>query len=181
MSYGERVLLGEEIQSLSDYMSGSAEAHARFGKKVCVYSPKEFQLNLAFSRAYIIESGGKCAGLEHPSLYIDVAALDALESLVNNMSTDEMVGQDCDPFGIPNQIVTLKRLYKVERMKDEKTFKFCVLRKADTEFRQFVEFTFAIPSIPFSKRGIVTTMHRLENLVADDELTQGSKNVIFES
>ena len=180
MSYGERVLLGEESQSLSDYMSGSAEAHARFGKKVCVYSPKEFQLNLAFSRAYIIESGGKGVGLEHPSLYVDAVSLDALESLVNNVTADEMIGQDCDPFGVPNKIVTLKRLYKVERLKNENGLRFCVLRKADGEFKQFVEFTFAVPEILISRRGIVTTMHRLENLIADDELRQGSKNITFE-
>lgn len=178
MSFGERVLLGEEIQSLSDYMSGPAEVHARFGRKVCAYSPKEFQLNLAFSRAYLIESGGKSVGLEHPSLYVDAAALDALENLLNNVSSDEMIGQNCDALGIPKRIVTLKRTYKVERGKDAKAFKFCVLRKTDSEFQHFVEFIFAVPEIPFSKRGIVTTLHRLERIIAADELRQLSENVI---
>jgi hypothetical protein len=180
LSYGERVLLGREIKILSDYTVGSADLPSRLGNRVCVYSPKEFQLNLAFSRAYIIESGGKSVGLEHPSLYIDAAALNALEALVNDISFDESVRQDFDSLGVPSRIVPLKRIYKVERRQEQNGLKqFSVLRNSGDGFKAFVELTFAVPEISFSKRGIVTTVHRLENLVADDELRQGHRNITF--
>ena len=117
MSYGERVLLGEDIQSLSDYMSGSAEAHTRFGKKVCVYSPKEFQLNLAFSRAYIIESGGKRVGLEHPSLYVDGAALDPLPIfLYHRASFLSLLGEKDQSRQIFASFVKEQGEFKVEQI-----------------------------------------------------------------
>ena len=180
LSYGERVLLGEETKSLSDYLIGTADAKGQFSRRVCVYSPKEFQLNLAFSRAYIIESSGKSAGLEHPSLYVDAAALNALEALVNNAAFEDLEGQDFDSSGIPNRIVPLKRLYKVERYRDQNALrKFSVSPSIGNGFRPFVELTFAVPGIPFSKRGIVTTLHRLEELVADSEFKQGHRSITF--
>jgi len=172
MSYGERVQLGEETQHLSDYLYGSPEAHARFGARVCVYSPKETQLNLAFARAYIIENAGACAGLKGPGFFVDGAALNSLELLLNNK---------CSLEGIvsPNAIEPVTRLYKVERLADDKAFRFCVLQKTRNDFEQIVEFTFAVPEIQFSRRGIITGIHRLTNIHFNPELMDGSKNVIL--
>lgn len=176
LSYGERVLLGEEMQFLSNYLVGSVEAHNRFGGKICVYSPKEFQLNLAFSRAYIIESGGRKKGLEHAALYVDQVVLDALENLVNDVSSKELAEQDFDPAtGGGNKVLEVERRYTIERRQEKDLLKMSVSQKTGDHCEQVAEFIFALPEILFSdeRSGIVTKVHRLVRVVADNELIQG--------
>ena len=79
--------LAEEIK-LDDYvmnytkpkghnMSHLAE-HA--GNPTVIYNPVELQMNTAFSKAFILESGGSKAGLPGNNLYIDQSVIDAVIS-----------------------------------------------------------------------------------------------------
>lgn len=45
------------------------------GNPTCVYSPKAFQMNSAFSKSYILESLGSKYGVSGPNLYIDKSVL----------------------------------------------------------------------------------------------------------
>jgi len=50
--------------------------------RTIAYHPKVFQMNTAFSKAYIIESSGSKAGISGNHLYIDEFLLDAIERLL---------------------------------------------------------------------------------------------------
>lgn len=59
---------GHEISSIAE----------RVGNPTIIYNPKELQMNTAFSKAYILESGGSKAGLPGNNMYIDQSVVDAL-------------------------------------------------------------------------------------------------------
>ena len=49
------------------------------GNPIVIYNPKEMQMNTAFSKAYILESGGGKAGLPGNYMYIDKSVIDAID------------------------------------------------------------------------------------------------------
>ena len=49
--------------------------------RTTAYYPNEFQMNTAFSKAYIMEESGSCANISGSSLYIDCAVFDFLKNL----------------------------------------------------------------------------------------------------
>lgn len=57
------------------------------------YHPKVFQMNTAFSKAYIMESSGSKVGISGNHLYIDEFLLDAIESflLTDNDDSDKFI------------------------------------------------------------------------------------------
>ena len=59
---------GHEISSIAE----------RVGNPTIIYNPKELQMNTAFSKAYILESGGSKAGLLGNNMYIDQSVVDAI-------------------------------------------------------------------------------------------------------
>lgn len=59
---------GQEISSIAK----------RVGNPTMIYNPKELQMNTAFSKAYILESGGSKAGLPGNNLYIDQSVINAV-------------------------------------------------------------------------------------------------------
>lgn len=60
---------GSEISSLANSV----------GNPIVIYNPKEMQMNTAFSKAYILESGGGKAGLPGNYMYIDKSVIDAID------------------------------------------------------------------------------------------------------
>lgn len=50
--------------------------------RIVSYHPQVFQMNTAFSKAFIIESSGSKAGVSGNNLYIDIFLLDFLENLI---------------------------------------------------------------------------------------------------
>ena len=59
---------GHEISSIAE----------RIGNPTIIYNPKELQMNTAFSKAYILESGGSKAGLPGNNFYIDQSVINAV-------------------------------------------------------------------------------------------------------
>lgn len=59
---------GHEISSIAE----------RVGNPTIIYNSKELQMNTAFSKAYILESGGSKAGLPGNNMYIDQSVIDAI-------------------------------------------------------------------------------------------------------
>lgn len=60
---------GSEISSLANSV----------GNPIVIYNPKEMQMNTAFSKAYILESGGGKAGLPGNYMYIDKSVIYAID------------------------------------------------------------------------------------------------------
>lgn len=60
--------------------------------RVATYTPREFQLNIAFSKAYKLEGKGSSIGLQGPGLYVDESFL---EVLVKTLDGNSRTRADC--------------------------------------------------------------------------------------
>lgn len=86
IAFGDNIeYLADEIR-LDDYIlnytkpqgADLSELAKKTGNPVVVYNPKELQMNTAFSKAYMIESGGTRAGIPGNFMYIDQSVLDGI-------------------------------------------------------------------------------------------------------
>lgn len=96
-------------------IAGSKEMQKILKETVLVYSPYEFQMNTAFSKAYIMESGGSKIGLCGPYLYIDVDLLNTMEEyLTKDEHTIEVTVDKIEKnsISISNKVIPVK--YKVK-------------------------------------------------------------------
>lgn len=87
LAFGENIeYLAEEVR-FDDYVfnyskpqgSEISDLAKSNGNPIVVYNPKELQMNTAFSKAYILESGGQSAGLPGNYMYIDKSVIDAID------------------------------------------------------------------------------------------------------
>lgn len=100
------------------------------------YHPKEFQMNTAFSKAYIVEESGSKAGISGPFLYIDQELFQLVESYSCSQTTYQIVrNYDCDEVSI---VLTANREW-------------------------LATFVFDINTIPYQSRGIDTIFYRLKS------------------
>lgn len=82
--------------------------------RTIAYHPKVFQMNTAFSKAYIMESSGSRAGISGNYLYIDEFLLNAIEKLL--LSVD----QDSDKYTINKNLNTdgVNCFYSIQKNED---------------------------------------------------------------
>lgn len=71
---------GHEISSIAE----------RVGNPTIIYNPKELQMNTAFSKAYILESGGSKAGLLGNNFYVDQSVINAIISFGEKKGMDHV-------------------------------------------------------------------------------------------
>jgi hypothetical protein len=69
LTFGERIGSWRGNTIYGDHFLGDTRSKKIADQKICIYSSDEFQLNLAFSKAYIIETEGSKAGLSGPLRY----------------------------------------------------------------------------------------------------------------
>lgn len=117
VTYGSRAQY-REFDSLGkgDFILTSADKKQEYNKKRIVLTPSELQMNTAFSKAYIIESGGSRKGLINSKLHIDEALLIKLVDIINKIGYDE--------FGVTYDDKGGSCIYKYSAnfSKDEKAF-----------------------------------------------------------
>lgn len=87
ITYGHRIQYTNELVRLGDVVKSNNQTTQN---EIVVYSPNEFQMNTAFSKAYIIESSGKKGGVEGANLYIDSCFLEMFKSLINESPVQEV-------------------------------------------------------------------------------------------
>lgn len=68
---GQRMDLREATKSTLSQVLASQSMAEHLAQDISVYSPRQFQMNLAFSKAYILESLGSKAGLAGPNFFIE--------------------------------------------------------------------------------------------------------------
>jgi hypothetical protein len=88
---GERSTHGSGDQTQQDIWQHLISAHgidgpsdiftARYARRTAIYSPFEFQLNLAFAKAYLIESKGTRVGLTGARFFIHQSVFDFFTGL----------------------------------------------------------------------------------------------------
>lgn len=84
LTYGHRFHYLKNNLTLSDILQSSPERKKEAEKEILVYSPLEFQMNTAFSKAYLMESGGSRIGLSGPNLFIDYEFIHKYTSIIVN-------------------------------------------------------------------------------------------------
>ena len=96
IAYGSRAQY-RQFDSLGkgDLILTSEKKKQEYNKKRVVLTPSELQMNTAFSKAYIIESGGSRSGLKNNKLHIDEKLLIKLADTINTIGSDE--------FGLPEE------------------------------------------------------------------------------
>src|SRR5690606_26519957 len=128
------------------------------------YHPSEFQMNTAFSKAYIMESSGSKAGITGNNLYIDNYLLNNLEKLVteNNNSINN---------------------YKIERTFSDESYLFTIFRNDEV----FLQLTFDKNSIKYNNKGIITELFKyiskeslLEKVAAEQAFLAGQRYLRME-
>lgn len=99
IAYGNRAQY-REINSLGkgDFIQTTADRKLEYNKKQIVLTPGELQMNTAFSKAYIIESGGHRSGLINNKLHIDESVLIKLADVINKIGFDKfgLIEEDDD-------------------------------------------------------------------------------------
>jgi len=119
IAHGSRVQY-RQFDSLGkgDFIYASEETKRKYNEKRIVLTPSELQMNTAFSKAYIIESGGSQKGLIKNKLHIDEKMLIKLAETINEIGSDE--------FGLTDEDyeknVPYIYKYSADFCRDSKTF-----------------------------------------------------------
>lgn len=160
---GERVNIGEVQELVSGSTIGSKEFHERFGGKVCIYSPAEFQLNLAFSKAYFIESKGSAIGLSRePAFYIEDAVIESISKFLHGCTFEEFRGVEVNPqTQKPNRLEKLNARYAVVRSNTDTKSRIQFDRDIGDGFRPCFAFEHLSSPIVIDHRGLKTKIYEV--------------------
>lgn len=115
------------------------------GNPIVIYNPRELQMNTAFSKAYILESGGSRIGLKGNNLFIDQSVIDAINQYAQKQ----------------------KRKVVWQELEDET--RFLVPYDSDNLDEVFLGFAFDKCPIKVEDYKYNTTVYRLRKLFPYDE------------
>lgn len=190
LCFGERVQTWRGNTTLGDLVLGNTKFKRTADKKIIIYSPEEFQLNLAFTKAYILESLGSKHGLTGPCLFFDNDVLDAIENYLtfgkrNLLEIDEIevVTELPEPFesSTPESSTPLmvQVKFRVKREVNHGIFRYEIFRElSDEELRirnrsereiQVMAIEFNKEPIVISHRGIIASLWRVIRFNPIDE------------
>ena len=90
VTYGTRAQYRDfDTIGKGDLIYTSKEKKEEYNKTKIIYTPSELQMNTAFSKAYIIESGGSAKGVLKNKIHFDEKMLDQFVYSINNSSPVE--------------------------------------------------------------------------------------------
>jgi len=154
LSFGEGIeYLSDEIR-FDDYVANYTKPKGQEissiaknnGNPVIIYNPKELQMNIAFSKAYTLESGGSRIGIKGNRYYIEESVLTGIQRIAENQG------------------------FKIQILKnDEKYIKYLVPYKKGNNDNVVLGFNFSSDVIETEIRGWKTKVYRLLNYYPHDE------------
>lgn len=171
MSFGDRVKAWRGHTTYGDHFLGNTKHKEIADKKICIYSPDEFQLNLAFSKAYIIESSGTRGGFPGPNLYIDELALDVIESFLSATEFEHLMPdgeEDHGSYGLLKMRKTIAN-YEISKCYEQGLFAFEIARIVEGKRYDVMSMHFEATPVSFSGRGIETNIFKLLKYFPLDE------------
>jgi len=132
-----------------DYIDSNYMYTASTGE-ITTYYPKEFQMNTAFSKAYIMEGGGSKKGLSGSCLYIDAIVFAKIKWLIDLTKDYTML--------------------HVEEMSidDTYTFNLCL-----PDNQVFFGMSFDVIPVHYDDKGIITDLYRLKHYICCIYAPQG--------
>lgn len=171
MSYGDRVKAWRGHTTYGDHFLGNTKYKKIADKKICIYAPDEFQLNLAFSKAYIIESSGAKGGFPGPNLYIDEIALDMIESFLCRTEFEYFLPDGEEDHGSYSLFKMRKTLatYDILKYHDQELFTFEIVRVVEGKRYDIMLMQFDSTPVSFNGRGIETKIYKLLKYFPLDE------------
>lgn len=184
LSFGERVRIWKGNVTMGKLVLGNSEFKRSADKKIIIYSPEEFQLNIAFSKAYIIESLGSKYGLTGPCLFVDNEALDAIESCITTDKKNILEFQEVvEVTEFPESAQSIPSMaqinFRVDRQFRDGIFRYEIFRELSEKeilFRKLSEREIQLIAIEFyeepiliSHHGINTTLWRVKRYNPIDE------------
>ncbi len=102
VTYGTRAQYRElDTLGKGDLIYTSEEKKAEYNKTRIIYTPNELQMNTAFSKAYIVESGGSAKGLIKNKIHLDEKMLDMVVYYINHSKPTEfgLTDEDFEKYG----------------------------------------------------------------------------------
>lgn len=158
---GERVSLFQDnrFKNETKFLGNSVKLKSENEKQIVNYTPSEFQLNLAFSKAYFMEGSGSKFGLNGSKIFFEVPAIIELRDYFNNLkvkySDIEFVGILKDAFGFDINYSTFFSSFKT--YKNAKIFKIDIKQQNQNRYT-LLEIYFLNKQVKFSNRGIETEL-----------------------
>ena len=167
LTVGERFSYLSDMVTEGDITQATPERKAELSKNILVYSPKEFQMNTAFSKAYIMEESGSKAGLYGKYLYIDYDFLIAIENLMKNKPSHYLLIDkpeiDHEPevgewvgYNINEEPVK----FNFDFIGDSEQFVWSVYHTVQGERELLFQLFFDKQPVEYNNKGIETTIYR---------------------
>ena len=173
LTFGERVATWNGATTLHE-MTQFSGTRPKLENRTCIYSPHELQMNLAFSKAYTIESVGSQGGLGGPALFVDETALAAITKILTahpmkTMAIAEMptdIRVSADVF-----LAEMKVTFDVARRTEGDLHLFEIFQVAAGVPASGPALTieFDSTSIPVDRRGILTKVWKVRRYQPIDE------------
>lgn len=160
LTFGERIGSWRGHTTYGDHFLGNTKLKKIADQKICIYSPDEFQLNLAFSKAYLIETAGSKAGLSGPALFIDLLALDAIKNYFEGKEFDFLKPLDAIDHGEYGKLPFshIKVSYDISLIQSDKHIRFEIKRLQEKQLVNLLALEFEVEPIKFDKHGIYTEL-----------------------
>lgn len=165
LTYGHRFEYMSDRITAADVVFTSPENIPKYEKNTIVYSPKEFQMNTAFSKAYIMEDAGSKVGLKGANLYIDIDFLKKMKEILEFgsayylLSDEDRVRIDdkgWHHYPIKEQLV----FFAVDTFEDDEFTIWQVKQKIDDKETVLFKLWMDKQHIDFKQKGINTKLFK---------------------
>ena len=167
LTVGERFSYLSDTVTEGDITQATSERKSELSKNILVYSPKEFQMNTAFSKAYIMEESGSEAGLYGKYLYIDYDFLIAIENLMKNKPSHYLLIDNPEIDHEPEIGEWVEYNINEEPVKfdfdfvgDSEQFVWSVYHTVQGERELLFQLFFDKQPVEYNNKGIETTIYR---------------------
>lgn len=171
LTFGHRYQYMDNETTAGYYMQATPDVKKEYDKNTILYSPKEFQMNTAFSKAYIMESYGSRIGLSGSNFYVDEAFLDAMKI---NLEREGHLWQkhterNRDSRSVEIDIDWVPVKYFVDFIEEDRYFIWTVKRIFEEETIELFKLWLSSEVIEFNDKGIDTKLYRVIKLKPTDE------------
>lgn len=166
LTFGHRYNYMSNQLTMADITQASETRLKELCNITLVYSPNEFQMNTAFSKAYIMESAGSNAGLSGANLFIDRDFVDAFIKILNIKEAffilidDEVKERERKGLKVTAEGYQ-PTILRIEEVIDDDFYTINFINNVDGNDSLFFALYFDKEAISFNSKGINTDLFAL--------------------